>query len=38
MMTASEQRLLAAVARDETPAVVLESGTTVDVGQWFQNG
>lgn len=38
MMTAGEQCLLDAAARGETPAVVLPTGTTVDVGQWFRNG
>ena len=36
MMTAGEQRLLAAAARGETPALLLPSRTRVDVGQWFR--
>ena len=37
-MTTGEQRLLATVTRGEPLLVVLETGTTVDVGQWFRNG
>ena len=35
-MTVGEQQLLTAAARGETPAVLLATGTPVDVGLWFR--
>ena len=37
-MKPAEQRLLEEMAHGEVPIVVLETGTTADVGQWFCNG